>query len=87
MIAEYNTAEKMAKLMLYIFVALLAASLIMGAPDKCGRHGDPVSICILTCFIFLIKPFFCNSYVFFKYATINEENKERALSLMILPSS
>ncbi|XP_012059308.1 PREDICTED: omega-conotoxin-like protein 1 [Atta cephalotes] len=33
----------MAKLMLYVFVALLAASLIMGAPDKsnCGRHGDP----------------------------------------------
>ncbi|XP_011051729.1 PREDICTED: omega-conotoxin-like protein 1 [Acromyrmex echinatior] len=34
----------MAKLMLYVFIALLAASLIMGAPDKstkCGRHGDP----------------------------------------------
>ncbi|KAG5327581.1 OCLP1 protein, partial [Pseudoatta argentina] len=33
----------MAKLMLYVFVALLAASLIMGAPDKtkCGQHGDP----------------------------------------------
>ncbi|XP_020300439.1 omega-conotoxin-like protein 1 [Pseudomyrmex gracilis] len=45
----------MAKVMLYVFVALLAASLIMGAPDKrrissqlssstqrnCGRHGDP----------------------------------------------
>ncbi|KYN16117.1 PREDICTED: omega-conotoxin-like protein 1 [Trachymyrmex cornetzi] len=31
----------MAKLMLYVFVVLLAASLIMGATDKCGRHGDP----------------------------------------------
>ncbi|XP_012531826.1 omega-conotoxin-like protein 1 [Monomorium pharaonis] len=33
----------MAKLMLYVFVALLAVSLIMAAPDKpnCGRHGDP----------------------------------------------
>ncbi|EZA59908.1 hypothetical protein X777_16111 [Ooceraea biroi] len=34
----------MAKLVLYVFIALLAASLIMGAPqDKssCGRHGDP----------------------------------------------
>jgi len=50
LIAEYNVAEKMAKLMLYVFVALLAASLIMGAPDKCGRHGDPVSIHILACF-------------------------------------
>lgn len=38
--------EKMAKLILFIFVALLATSLIMAAPDKstCGRHGDPVSI-------------------------------------------
>lgn len=51
----------MAKLVLYIFVALLAASLIMGAAqDKrnCGRHGDPVSIHILACFTFLIKLFF-----------------------------
>nr|AFJ94683.1 ckin1 precursor [Solenopsis invicta] len=33
----------MAKLMMYVFVALLAASLIMAAPDKatCKRHGDP----------------------------------------------
>ncbi|XP_011706800.1 PREDICTED: omega-conotoxin-like protein 1 [Wasmannia auropunctata] len=32
----------MAKLMLFVFVTLLAATLIMGATDKtCGRHGDP----------------------------------------------
>jgi len=43
LIAEYNVAEKMAKLILYVFIALLAASLIMSAPDRCGRHGDPVS--------------------------------------------
>ncbi|XP_029174238.1 omega-conotoxin-like protein 1 [Nylanderia fulva] len=37
----------MAKLILFIFVALLATSLIMAAPDKsnsCGRHGDPCSV-------------------------------------------
>lgn len=57
LITDY-VVNKMAKVMLYVFVALLAASLIMGAPDKrrissqlssstqsnCGRHGDPVSI-------------------------------------------
>uniref|UniRef100_A0A348G5W3 Conotoxin-like S1 n=1 Tax=Odontomachus monticola TaxID=613454 RepID=A0A348G5W3_ODOMO len=34
----------MAKLMLYVLVALIAASLIMAdnkRSDNCGRHGDP----------------------------------------------
>ncbi|KAH0949331.1 hypothetical protein HN011_008619 [Eciton burchellii] len=32
----------MARLLLYVFVALLAVSVVMGASrDKCGRHGDP----------------------------------------------
>lgn len=67
-VAEYNIAEKMAKLLLYVFVALLTVSLIMAAAtDKpttptCGRHGDPVSI--LASFIFLIKLFFL-SLLFF----------------------
>ncbi|XP_011644465.1 omega-conotoxin-like protein 1 [Pogonomyrmex barbatus] len=31
----------MAKLILYVFIALLAASLIMADTKSCGRHGDP----------------------------------------------
>ncbi|XP_076166862.1 omega-conotoxin-like protein 1 [Ptiloglossa arizonensis] len=30
----------MAKLMLYIFITLLATTVIMAAPQSCGRHGD-----------------------------------------------
>lgn len=82
MIAEYDIAEKMAKLMLYVFVALLAATLIMGAPDKsqCGRHGDPVSICILAYFIFLIKLLFL-SFSFFKNTLRSTRKMRKVLEL------
>ncbi|XP_050460933.1 omega-conotoxin-like protein 1 [Cataglyphis hispanica] len=31
----------MAKLILYVFIALLATSLIMADKSNCRRHGDP----------------------------------------------
>ncbi|XP_018317292.1 omega-conotoxin-like protein 1 [Mycetomoellerius zeteki] len=58
----------MAKLMLYVFVALLAASLIMGAPDKCGRHGDPC-ISVSEC----CKGLRCHSYANRCQVLITEE--------------
>ncbi|XP_043258043.1 omega-conotoxin-like protein 1 [Colletes gigas] len=30
----------MAKLILYVFIALLATTLVVSAPESCGRHGD-----------------------------------------------
>lgn len=83
----------MAKLMLYVLVALLATSFIMAAPDKklstssCGRHGDPVSICTFACFIFLINIFFLSLSFFknaFSAATINKENGEKVLSTYLI---
>jgi len=85
LIAEYNVAEKMAKLILYVFIALLAASLIMGAPDKCGRHGDPVSIHILV-HVFLIKPLLLFHTDFFKIHDTAIINR-RKMRKMILPFS
>lgn len=89
----------MAKLVLYVFVALLAASFIMAdnsGKRNCGRHGDPVSILTVVHLIFLLSRRVTFTLVFQPrfsrfckntavLPAINKENgeRERVLSRLI----